>query len=67
MFYKFTKILEFHLKLNRLVVYQVLNKILQIDTQLTFNVSHILNHGHNSKKIFDGTEPRKKGLLIGGI
>ena len=51
LFYEFSKIFEFYLPLNRLV----LTKIFRMDPKLTFNVFHILNHDHISKieKIFD--------------
>ena len=44
----------------------MLTKILQIDQKLTFNVFHILNQYRISKieKIFDGTDPRQKKVVI---
>ena len=44
--------------------------LLQIDQKLTFNVFHILNHGHISKiekNIWWSRPPPKKGLFWGGV
>ena len=50
---------------------QVLNKILQIDHKLTFNIFHILKQGRISKmeKISNDTDPLppKKGLFLGAL
>ena len=47
---------------------QVLTKLFQIDSKLTFDVFHILNHGRISKieKIFDGPDPSPKMPFFGG-